>query len=199
MPVAATGVGLLWSVLSLIASVLNSVGFYSPYWLRGTSFNRTQVTFGSFRRCVYPRLGEDGDWVMVYECGRYTTFSDIPSVSWQIVTVAVGVGSAISLLAAFTAIASCCISDVLTKSTARILGMIQLLAATAITIGCVIYPNGWSSREIKDACGDTSDAYRLGSCNFSWSIYLLASGVILLVICSALSFKAAPDKLPYRI
>ncbi|XP_067143395.1 LHFPL tetraspan subfamily member 6 protein-like isoform X2 [Centruroides vittatus] len=166
MPVAATGVGLLWSVLSLIASVLNSVGFYSPYWLRGTSFNRTQVTFGSFRRCVYPRLGEDGDWVMVYECGRYTTFSDIPSVSWQIVTVAVGVGSAISLLAAFTAIASCCISDVLTKSTARILGMIQLLA---------------------------------GSCNFSWSIYLLASGVILLVICSALSFKAAPDKLPYRI
>ncbi|XP_023221670.1 LHFPL tetraspan subfamily member 6 protein-like isoform X2 [Centruroides sculpturatus] len=128
MPVAATGVGLLWSVLSLIASVLNSVGFYSPYWLRGTSFNRTQVTFGSFRRCVYPRLGEDGDWVMVYECGRYTTFSDIPSVSWQIVTVAVGVGSAISLLAAFTALASCCISDVLTKSTARILGMIQLLA-----------------------------------------------------------------------
>ncbi|CAL1279572.1 unnamed protein product [Larinioides sclopetarius] len=43
--------------------------------------------------------------------------------------------------------------------------------ALLIATGCCIYPNGWSSREIRDVCGPDSEAYRLDS-NFFTSFHL---------------------------
>lgn len=45
--------------------------------------------------------------------------------------------------------------------------VILLLVALLIASGCCIYPNGWSSREIRDVCGPESDAYRLGKFNMT--------------------------------
>lgn len=130
MPIASslTATGVIWAALSLIAAILNSAGFYMPYWMKGTLSDGTGVSFGSFRRCNYPRLTPDGKLEMVHECGRYTSFLDIPSMSWQATTISVGLGAAVSLLVAFTAMSACCLADVITKTTARILGLIQLLA-----------------------------------------------------------------------
>lgn len=49
--------GRAWVILSVLATVLMSIGFYCPYWivgkmtLNGKIFS---VYFGSFRRCNYP-------------------------------------------------------------------------------------------------------------------------------------------------
>lgn len=189
-----TATGVFWACISLAAALLSCAGFYLPYWIKGTLSDGTEVSFGSFRRCNYPRLTAEGKLEMVHECGRYTSFPDIPSVSWQVTTVTVGIGAAISLLVAFTALSACCLADVVTKTTARILGLIQLIAALLMATGCCIYPNGWTSREVKEVCGPESDAYRLGDCSLSWSVYLLCSGVGGLLLCVVLSLKASRVK-----
>ncbi|XP_076363239.1 LHFPL tetraspan subfamily member 6 protein-like isoform X2 [Tachypleus tridentatus] len=133
MPVFAsslTATGVFWACLSLAAAILICSGFYLPFWLQGALFNSTEVSFGSFRRCSYPRMEEDGGFQIVHECGRYTTFHDIPSVSWQISTITVGFGASTSLLVAFTTISACCVADVVTKRAARVLGLVQTLTGT---------------------------------------------------------------------
>jgi len=56
------------------------------------------------------------------------SFSDIPSPWWQACTILVGVGSALSLLVAVTAMAACCINYVVHKGSARLAGSLQLFA-----------------------------------------------------------------------
>ncbi|XP_035216979.1 LHFPL tetraspan subfamily member 6 protein-like [Stegodyphus dumicola] len=70
----------------------------------------------------------------------------------------------------------------------------RIIKALLISTGCCIYPNGWSSREVKDVCGPDSDAYKLGSCQISWSLYLLCTGVGMLLVCVILSLKASRVK-----
>ncbi|XP_022241955.1 lipoma HMGIC fusion partner-like [Limulus polyphemus] len=197
MPVLAsslTATGVFWASLSLAAAILNCAGFYLPFWFQGALFNSTEVSFGSFRRCSYPRMNEDGGVQIIHECGRYTTFHDIPSVSWQITTISVGVGAATSLLVAFTALAACCVADVVTKRVARALGLVQVLTAIVIIIGCTIYPNGWGTREVQEVCGGISDSYYLGTCQLSWSFYLMGAGVAMLFSCAVLSLWASRIK-----
>jgi hypothetical protein len=79
-----TAGGVIWTFLSLSAAILNCSGYYCPYWLKGSYHNAIDVSFGSFRRCNYPRLTNDGKIEIVIECGRYQTFGDIPSLSWQV-------------------------------------------------------------------------------------------------------------------
>lgn len=200
MATSLTGWGVCWAVLSFASAALSCTAFYLPYWLHGSLFNSTDVYFGSFRRCNYPRLTPLGTVVVVRECGRYTTFADIPSVSWQVSTVAVGVGGALALLVGFTALMACCMTDIVNKATARTAGFVQLVAALLVSVGLVIFPNGWHTREVKEACGGTSDAFVLGSCRLSWSFFLLVVSVICLLICVGLSFKASRVKSgSYRI
>ena len=123
-----TCVGGLWAFLSFISMGLSCVGFYMPYWLHGALANSTEAYVGAFRRCVYPRLSGDGQVVIIEQCGRYTEFSDIPSLWWKVTTVSVGVGCGLTVLVAFTAMLACCMDDVLTKPTAKVGGVLQFLA-----------------------------------------------------------------------
>nr|CAD7427870.1 unnamed protein product [Timema monikensis] len=69
-------------------------------------------------------------------------------------------------------------------------------AATAVLVcgGAAVYPVGWDNREVKESCGNTSSVYRLGTCELSWSVYLLGSAVGLLLLCFGLSFCASRVK-----
>ncbi|CAG2106019.1 unnamed protein product [Medioppia subpectinata] len=78
-----TAAGIMWTSLSLAAAILNCTGYYVPYWLRGSYHNAIDVSFGSFRRCNYPRLTDEGKIEIINQCGRYRTFADIPSLPWQ--------------------------------------------------------------------------------------------------------------------
>ncbi|KAK3589659.1 hypothetical protein CHS0354_015161 [Potamilus streckersoni] len=189
-----SGVGIFWAIMSFIASVGCSIGFYMPYWLSGHMYDKdkTPVYFGVFRRCNYPRQVE-GKIEMVLECGRYTTFLDIPSISWQIATLTLGVGCGLAMLVAFTSILAVCIRGVVTPSVAKAAGIIQLCSGLLMGAGVGIYPNGWDTPEVQQACGYKSSSYNMGDCEFFWSFYLVASGSGLTLICSLLSCHA-PEK-----
>lgn len=191
MATSLTAVGFLWATLSLAAALLCCSGFYLPFWIQGRLLGKVDAYFSSFRRCNYPRVSPQGVVEIVEECGRYSRFWDIPSPWWQASTVLVGTGSALSLLIAVTAAAACCITYVVHAGTARIAGVLQLLSALLVIAGAAIYPIGWDNREVKESCGNTSHIYKLGSCQLSWSVYLLASAVVLLIFCFGLSFCAS--------
>ncbi|KYQ49438.1 Lipoma HMGIC fusion partner like protein [Trachymyrmex zeteki] len=130
-------------------------------------------------------------------------FWDIPSVWWQASTVTMGIGVAIAVIGALTllAAASSFLPHILkTPKHTRILGSLQLLAATMICGGLVMYPIGWDNREVRESCGKGANVYNLGKCSVSWSSHLLVGSVALLMLCFGLSFCAArhkPDANPH--
>ena len=130
-----TCVGGLWAFLSFLSMGLSCVGFYMPFWLKGSLMNTTEAYIGAFRRCNYPKVSDAGQVVIVYECGRYTEFEDIPNLWWKVTTISVGIGCGLTVLVAFTAILACCLEDVLTKPSAKVGGVLQFLAGKPF-FGC---------------------------------------------------------------
>ncbi|XP_054264770.1 LHFPL tetraspan subfamily member 6 protein-like [Macrosteles quadrilineatus] len=194
MATTLTGLGFVWAFLSLAAAITCCSGFYLPFWIQGKLMGKVDAYFSSFRRCNYPRVTSQGAVEIVMECGRYSRFWDIPSPWWQASTVMVGTGSALSLLVAVTAVSACCITYVVHTSSARIAGALQLFAALLVSGGVALYPIGWDNREVRDCCGNTSHVYRLGTCQISWSVYLLSVAVLMLLLCFCLSFCASQVK-----
>ena len=192
--------GLLWSFLSFSGALLCSFGFYMPYWLEGTMKTSEEeedleVFLSTFRRCNYPVLDRDsGTITIVRQCGRYTTFGDIPAVSWQVACVACGIGSGLAMLVALISLAGCCISDLISHGVAKSLGGIQLFSGLLIGAGCALFPQGWGAKEVKDVCGGNSDSYQLGNCSLFWAYYLTIIGAGMTCFCFGLSFIASSSK-----
>ena len=127
-----TSCGIFWAFTSFLAAFAASVGFYLPYWLKG-SLKGVNVYFGVFRRCNYPQIvSENLPPAVVKECGRYATFNDIPSLSWKIATLTIGVGCGLALLVSFIAILSVCIKGIMSPTVARSAGIVQFCAGNFI-------------------------------------------------------------------
>ncbi|KAL7300234.1 hypothetical protein TKK_0006873 [Trichogramma kaykai] len=190
-----TGLCVCWVVLSILASILACTGFYLPYWIQGKLLGKADAYFNSFRRCNYPRIRTPTSTPeIVYECARYSSFWDIPSPWWQASTLTICLGLAVAMIGALTLLAAA--SSFLPHTLKRpkhtkILGSLQLLAATMISGGLVMYPVGWDNREVRESCGKGANVYNLGRCSISWSGYLLVGAVALLLLCFSLSFCAA--------
>ncbi|POI30787.1 hypothetical protein CIB84_005460 [Bambusicola thoracicus] len=60
--------------------------------------------------------------------------------------------------------------------------------ATGLMIGCLIYPDGWDSSEVKRMCGDKTDKYTLGACTVRWAYILCIIGILDALILSFLAF-----------
>lgn len=65
---------------------------------------------------------------------------------------------------------------------------VSLLAATGLMIGCLIYPDGWDSSEVKRMCGEKTDKYTIGACTIRWAYILCIIGILDAVILSFLAF-----------
>lgn len=197
-----SGVGVFWACSSFVSSVISCVGFFLPYWISGQMFiqmagkpgQNFPVHFGIFRRCNYPAINVDGELTMILECGRYTTFGDIPSTSWQIATLTIGFGSGICFLVSLTALFGVCVKGVVIATVARSAGLLQMCSALLMAAGVGLYPNGWDSAEVRQACGNTSRSYHLGDCSLSWCFYLTSVGIGLTLMCSGLAFHAPKGK-----
>ena len=192
--------GFVWSFLSLSGALLSSFGFFMPYWLEGTmrdygGQDTLEVFLSTFRRCNYPILDKDsGTVTIVRQCGRYTTFNDIPDVSWQVACVACGVGCGVVTLVALISLAGCCISDLISHTVAKTLGCLQLFGGILIGVGCAIFPHGWRSKEVRDVCGEDANSFQLGNCNLFWAYYLTIIGSGISLVCFCMSFIASSSK-----
>ncbi|KAH3806090.1 hypothetical protein DPMN_134404, partial [Dreissena polymorpha] len=106
-------------------------------------------------------MGSDGKLTMIMECGRYTTFADIPSVSWQIATLIIGLCCGLCFLVALTSVFGICVKGIVIATVARSAGILQMCSGLLMAAGVGIYPNGWDAPEVQQACGFTSKSYSL--------------------------------------
>ncbi|XP_071798518.1 LHFPL tetraspan subfamily member 6 protein-like isoform X1 [Asterias amurensis] len=195
MGIGLTTTGIVWTLVSFLGTCLCCTGLIFPYWITGSMLEHP-VHFGLFRRCNYPTSRAE----IAVGCGRYSSFEDIPTLSWQLCTILLGVGCVVSMLVAFTGIFACCVKDLVTQRVGKVAGVIQFFAACLVGSGCVLYPNGWSHVQVKAACGETSGSYQIGDCSISWAYLVTAGGCGLLLLASILSCKAGPRKsVPYGI
>lgn len=66
-----------------------------------------------------------------------------------------------------------------------------------MVIGCMIYPDGWDSEEVKRMCGQRTDKYTLGNCTVRWAYILAIISIMDSLILSFLAFSlgSRQDKL----
>ncbi|KFD45793.1 hypothetical protein M513_13328 [Trichuris suis] len=194
-----TTTGYAWSTLSALSAAIAAFGFYMPYWLKGELTLHQQTIpayFNSFRRCNYPGAIQPTSYesfrqVIITKCGRYATFDDIPTLWWKITTIVVGIGASLTIFTAIITLSACCTRDVITRTTARIIGIFQILAAMFICVGCLMYPLGWGNKEAKEACGRQAGPYSLGKCKIGYAYCILLIDTLLLFVCAVLSTTAA--------
>lgn len=129
-----TLVGTLWAFLSLVTAVASSTSYFLPYWLFGSQLGKP-VSFSTFRRCNYPVRGEGHSLIMVEECGRYASFSAIPSLAWQMCTVVTGAGCALLLLVALAAVLGCCMEELISRMMGRCMGAAQFVGGKTVLLG----------------------------------------------------------------
>ena len=57
-----------------------------------------------------------------------------------------------------------------------------------LVLGCMIYPDGWDSDEVRRMCGEQTDKYSLGACSVRWAYILAIMGILDALILSFLAF-----------
>lgn len=62
------------------------------------------------------------------------------------------------------------------------------LQAACLVLGCMIFPDGWDSDEVKRMCGEKTDKYTLGACSVRWAYILAIIGILDALILSFLAF-----------
>uniref|UniRef100_G1T5Z4 LHFPL tetraspan subfamily member 1 n=1 Tax=Oryctolagus cuniculus TaxID=9986 RepID=G1T5Z4_RABIT len=172
-----TLVGTLWAFLSLVTAVASSTSYFLPYWLFGSQLGK-QVSFSTFRRCNYPVRGEGHSLIMVEECGRYASFSAIPSLAWQMCTVITGAGCALLLLVALAAVLGCCMEELISRMMGRCMGAAQFVGGKTIS---------WL----------LSVPVSTGTCQLGWAYYCAGGGAAAaMLICTWLSCFAGRNPKP---
>lgn len=68
---------------------------------------------------------------------------------------------------------------------------------TCMVIGCMIYPDGWDSDEVKRMCGQRTDKYTLGNCTVRWAYILAIITILDSLVLSLVAFSlgSRQDKL----
>lgn len=55
-------------------------------------------------------------------------------------------------------------------------------------IGCLVYPDGWDSSEVRRMCGEQTGKYTLGQCTIRWAFMLAVLSIGDALILSFLAF-----------
>ncbi|EHH18262.1 PREDICTED: tetraspan membrane protein of hair cell stereocilia isoform X1 [Cercocebus atys] len=173
-------VGVMWGTLTICFSVLVMALFIQPYWI-GDSVNTPQAGyFGLFSYCVGNVLSSE----LICKGGPLD-FSSIPSRAFKTAMffVALGMFLIIGSIICFSLFFICN-----TATVYKICAWMQLAAATGLMIGCLVYPDGWDSSEVRRMCGEQTGKYTLGHCTIRWAFMLAILSIGDALILSFLAF-----------
>ncbi|GAB1300798.1 LHFPL tetraspan subfamily member 5 protein [Apodemus speciosus] len=203
-------VGVMWGTLTICFSVLVMALFIQPYWI-GDSVSTPQAGyFGLFSYCVGNVLSSE----LICKGGPLD-FSSIPSRAFKTAMffVALAMFLIIGSIICFSLFFVCN-----TATVYKICAWMQLAAeskvldrevccddadqnchlprqctypsrrATGLMIGCLVYPDGWDSSEVRRMCGEQTGKYTLGHCTIRWAFMLAILSIGDALILSFLAF-----------
>ncbi|XP_063049461.1 LHFPL tetraspan subfamily member 5 protein [Engraulis encrasicolus] len=160
----ARAIGVLWQVLTTVFAIIDMVVFIQPYWI-GDSVNTPQAGyFGLFHYCIGNALTGE------LTCkGSALDFGSIPSGAFKTAMFFVGISMllVVGCIVCFSLFFFCNSGSVY-----KICAWMQMASCGCMVIGCLIYPDGWDSSEVKRMCGQRTDKYKLGNCTVRWAFIL---------------------------
>ncbi|OBS83741.1 hypothetical protein A6R68_22256 [Neotoma lepida] len=171
-------VGVMWGTLTICFSVLVMALFIQPYWI-GDSVSTPQAGyFGLFSYCVGNVLSSE----LICKGGPLD-FSSIPSRAFKTAMffVALAMFLIIGSIICFSLFFVC---NTATPNTTGAL----FSSATGLMIGCLVYPDGWDSSEVRRMCGEQTGKYTLGHCTIRWAFMLAILSIGDALILSFLAF-----------
>ncbi|TKS73611.1 Lipoma HMGIC fusion partner-like 3 protein [Collichthys lucidus] len=173
-------IGLLWAIFTILFGIVNVTIFSQPYWI-GDGVDTPQAGyFGLFHYCVGDGISRE------LACqGSFTEFSAIPSGAFKAASFFIGM----SMMLVVTCIGCFSLFFLLSTSTVyKICGWMQAASGVCLVLGCMIYPDGWDSDEVRRMCGEQTDKYSLGACSVRWAYILAIMGILDALILSFLAF-----------
>ncbi|XP_063227832.1 LHFPL tetraspan subfamily member 2 protein [Bacillus rossius redtenbacheri] len=206
--VIITARSLLWTLLTLAATLALVSAVLTPRWLVGprpfkTSENGTAVFFpsvGVYSRCV--RLhGRQS-------CGPFAArgLATDPQVfppCWKAALVFLAAGLAVMALTVLSSVLSSCVQSVCRKSIFTLSGAAQAVAGIFFILGIMLHPAGWGSPRVQKLCGYEAAPFYPAECSLGWAFYSAVGGVALTFLCSVLSVQAelatSSDKVQFQI
>ncbi|KAM9823928.1 LHFPL tetraspan subfamily member 3 protein [Neosynchiropus ocellatus] len=173
-------IGVLWAIFTVLLAIVDAVCFVQPYWIGDGADTPQAGYFGLFHYCIGNGLSRD------LSCrGSLAEFGGIPSAAFQAASVFIGASMVLvlSCIGCF-GLFFCCGTGTVYKTC----GWMQLAAGACLILGCMIYPDGWDSDEVKRMCGERTDKYALGACSVRWAYILAIMGILDALILSFLAF-----------
>ncbi|KAM9503802.1 LHFPL tetraspan subfamily member 3 protein-like isoform 1-T1 [Salvelinus alpinus] len=176
----SNAIGLLWAIFTILFAILNVVIFSQPYWI-GDGVDTPQAGyFGLFHFCTGDGIQRELDCT-----GTFTEFAQIPSTAFKAASFFVGM----SMMLVIACIASFTLFFLFSTTTVyKICGWMQGASGVCLVMGCIIYPDGWDSDEVRRMCGEQTDKYSLGACSMRWAYILAIMGVLNALMLSFLAF-----------
>uniref|UniRef100_A0A8C9VA30 LHFPL tetraspan subfamily member 5 n=2 Tax=Scleropages formosus TaxID=113540 RepID=A0A8C9VA30_SCLFO len=176
----ARAIGVLWAIFTICFAIITVVVFIQPYWI-GDSVNTPQAGyFGLFHYCIGNALTSE----LICK-GSALDFGSIPSGAFKTAMFFVGVSMLLIVgsMVSFSLFFFCNAGSVY-----KICAWMQLASSVCMVMGCMIYPDGWDSEEVKRMCGQRTDKYTLGNCTVRWAYILAIISILDALILSFLAF-----------
>lgn len=187
----------LWSVMSIAASLMILVSVFTDQWLIGPPAPGGEASsmglFGGQDICVpmdnmlfegecvpdLARLQEEllrEEEVHLPHAWKGGIACLVAGLATMVLTVA------LSLLT--PCLRTCCCCSVFTCC-----GSLQSFAAVLFTMGLLAYPAGWGSDQVRQICGP-SDSFVLGHCKLGGAFWMAVAGTVCTFLASSLTVFA---------
>ncbi|CAH1789276.1 unnamed protein product [Owenia fusiformis] len=201
---------MLWTLLTVAATLAIAAALITPQWLIGTErqpglksrsnlttdsidkSNAFKPTIGIYNRCTKEHHFRD---LYTDKCAPFVdNFFTMPDSEfphfWKASLVIFILAIMLLVFTVFTAVISLCVRAMCRKSIFTISGLIQSIAGLLLIVGLVLYPAGWGSQKIKNLCGDDASAFNIAGCSLGWAFYTCVGGTVAVFICATLSIQA---------
>ncbi|XP_014768693.1 LHFPL tetraspan subfamily member 2a protein [Octopus bimaculoides] len=198
---------LIWTLITILTTLMLVVSVCSPYWLTGKpqhtglsgknyTILKNQETFhptvGIFNRCY--RLHKYNRIYHRDSCDTYVTKFHMSNENfpntWKAALFFFVCGVLAMIFTTATSVISLCTRALCSKSIFTLSGLIQSIAGLFCIIGLILYPAGWGTERVKKICGDLASPYNIDNCSLGWALYLNIVSICFIFICSTLSIQA---------
>ncbi|XP_061532180.1 LHFPL tetraspan subfamily member 3 protein-like isoform X1 [Phycodurus eques] len=207
-------IGLLWAIFTILFGIVNVTIFSQPYWI-GDGMDTPQAGyFGLFHYCIGDGVNRElacqGSFTefSAIPSRAFKAASFFIGMSMMLVVTCIGCFSLFFLLSTSTVYKICGwmqaaagvrvdgrlagdqfrVYPTFRPKIAGIGSTLQRSIRVCLVLGCMVYPDGWDSDEVRRMCGEQTDKYSLGACSMRWAYILAIMGILDALILSFLAF-----------
>lgn len=191
---------LIWSLMTVISTLVIIAAVMSPLWLVGPEYHlaiqenqnaERHPTIGLYNRCTKVRTF-DSHYTDL--CAPFVEGFDMLDKNWsnfwKTSVIFFGLGLFLMIITIINAILGFCIQSFCKKSLFTISGLLQGIAGLFFIVAIFMYPAGWGTERVQDQCGRAAGPFVMDKCSLGLGFYLAVGGTVLTLLSAMLSMQA---------